>query len=241
MRSSKASSIAEAQGKGSDGASAAAGSRDMNVIARAGPCSNFEDLKPVYQLLDVVPKIRACTSAAELKDVLAEPAPQKKAMLSLQASCKACVSDLRAAHTRAQNAAAAAAKKEAKRQKEEAERKKAFAAATRSKRPLQAAHVHPIFALEPPGGRVNVKSASSWEATWDLQEPFLVSGFLADTAAQVKCMPPLLEEIGEFKKLFNESSMKVAAATHSNLKTQTARVLNPLLLGGGGFPSIMHS
>ena len=94
-----------------DHRSAAAGSRDVSALIRAGPCQNFESLALFNTLDKYKGKFRDCRSASEVKDINNESMTLRKLFTVLVASCKAAVVELRGAHSRAKIAKEAQAKR----------------------------------------------------------------------------------------------------------------------------------
>ena len=196
-----------------DGQSVTAGSRDLGALSRAGPCHQYEQLTTLSSLAEIQSQFRLCTSAQEVKDTFAKAVPLKKTITLLQTACKASMSELKAARARDQAAVEAEQKREAKKKKDQEKGKPAKPKP--AGRPEKPQHIkHAIFAFQ---SRVDtvVDTASTWQDHWDLESPFLLSGFLRSGFEKHK--EELQAELDDFSKAFDGSSVKAHASVSCSL------------------------
>ena len=186
------------------------GSRDGAALARAGPCCGFQELQPLSNFASKGMLFRSCASQEELKDLQESFAPARKLYQTLVASCKASVTELRAARQRAAAAEEAAKKRNAKEADAALPKKKAKGRKANSEPGAAAAGAqqqHAVFKLE---SQCCVSiSSNSWEEDFGRGKacPFVISGVheISEGAADQRQIKTALND---FNKAFKESSLK---------------------------------
>ena len=190
-----------------DSASTAADSRDAASIARSGPCSGFEELVLFITLKDHVQQFAKCTTEDEIKETASFLSPQKKLINVLVSACKTSLSDLKFAQTQKKNQEEKAKTDKAKRDKEQQEKKRSATKLGPAALKKLNAGSHPIFSLQS-HAELAINSADKFNASWNLEEPFVLRGTTATLLFDDKAQA-VAQQTADFENAFDQSSLKV--------------------------------